>query len=397
MPSSTKLTIKCTNCGEDISVNEALTHELSEKIEGDFKQKYNQAFKEEKEKLTKQLETQLRDKYFNEAKQEAQKTSSDEIKFLNEQLIEKNKRIDEAQKLELEVRKDKAKFEDAKRQFELEKQRQLDLEREKMRNDIEKTFSEDYRFKISEKEKQLSDASKVIEELKRKVEQGSQQTQGEVLELELEEILKNEFQFDQINPIAKGVNGADIMQIIHDNMGRICGTITWESKHTKSWNENWIQKLKDDQRNAKAEVAVIVTTVLPKEIKNFAYKDGVWITNFESVLGLAMSLRMNLVSLAQTKLSVIGKNEKMEVLYSYLTGTEFRQRVESIVETFISLKNDLEKEKLVYQKMWAKREKQIQKVVDNTLGMHGDLHGLMGGSLPGIKGIDLDLIEDFGE
>lgn len=318
---------------------------------------------------------------------EAEKEKEAEKKMLEEQLAEKENKLRQASGKELEIRKEKNKLEEEKRNFELEKQRQLDEERKKISEEAGKKATEEQQYVIAQLKKQLIDVTKAKDDLARKLEQGSQQTQGEVLELKLEEILKAKFPDDKILSVPKGVNGVDIIQKVFDRSGRECGQIAWESKKTKAWSKGWIQKLKDDQRAIKADLAVIVSIVLPEDVKGFVFCDGVWICDIELAVALATALRINLASLTREKAMSVGKNEKMEVLYSYLTGVEFKQRVEAIVEAFTIMKIALDKEKLAYQKIWAEREKQIQKVVSNTVGMYGDLSGLI--ALPQIKRLEL--------
>lgn len=317
----------------------------------------------------------------------AEQSKNVEKKILEDQLKEKDAKLDEAQKNEIEIRKEKNRLEQEKKDFELEKQRQLDAERKKIEEEASKKAAEAEHYKIAQLEKKLTDALRVNEEQKRKLEQGSQQTQGEVLELALEELLKREFPQDEIVPVPKGVTGADIIQKVMDKSGKLCGQIAWESKKTKGWQEGWIQKLKDDQRNIKADLAVIVSTILPENVTGFIFRDGVWICDVKLALALAMSLRINLLNVARERALSVGKNEKMEVLYAYLTGVEFKQRVEAIVETFTTMQDGLKKERLAYEKIWSEREKQIQKVVTNTVGMYGDLSGLV--TLPQIKMLEL--------
>lgn len=349
-----------------------------------------QAFELDKQRqLDKEREKIKQDalKVYENERQLSDSKKNQEIKLLNEQLGQGKKQIEEMQKTELNLRKEKTALEDAKRAFELEKQRQLDNEREKIRHDAQEKAEEESRLKISEKDKQLQDAIKVNQELQRKLQQGSQQTQGEVLELELEEILKAEFQYDEIMPVPKGVSGTDIVQKVKDHSGRLCGHIAWESKKTKAWSDSWIQKLKDDQRTIKADLAVIVSAVLPEGVKGFVLREGVWICDIKLAVALATALRINLESITREKAMSVGKNEKMEVLYGYLTGVEFKQRVEAIVEAFTNMDEGLRKERLAFEKIWSEREKQIRKVITNTVGMYGDLSGLV--TLPQIKKLEL--------
>ncbi|MCP6719369.1 MAG: DUF2130 domain-containing protein [Patescibacteria group bacterium] len=403
--------IKCPKCGESISIDNVLTHQIGEKIrkEIEVEQKTKEVEIANKEKelevQTIQLEEMKKNTQIEVNKKVAEKLTAEKIvlwkqaqieagkekeaekKMLEERLAEKDTKLREANEKELLLRKEKNKLEEEKRNFELEKQRQLDEEREKITEDANKKATEEQRFIIGQLKKQLTGAIKAKDDLSRKLEQGSQQTQGEVLELELEEILKVEFPYDEILPVPKGVSGADVVQKVKDNSGRMCGQIIWESKRTKAWSNGWIQKLKDDQRIIKADLAVIASVVLPEDIKGFVLRNGVWICDIKLVVALAVALRINLLNVSREREMSVGKNEKMEILYSYLTGVEFKQRVEAIVEAFSSMDQGLRKERMAYEKIWSEREKQIKKVITNTVGMYGDLSGLV--ALPQIKTLEL--------
>jgi len=313
---------------------------------------------------------------------------------LQAQVAEKEQKLLDAQSKELELRKQRRDLEEKYKNIELEMARKLDEERERMREEISKSVAENHRLKDMEKDKKMNDMLRRIEELKRKAELGSQQLQGEVLELELEEVLKANFPFDQIEPVSKGKRGADILQKVHNQSSQYCGTVVWELKRTKGWSDGWIEKLKEDQRETKAEIAVLATTALPKEVNSFGYINGVWVTNPTLAVCLAIALRMNLIQVANAKMAAVGKGEKMEVLYNYLSGKEFGQRVEAIVEAFISMRSDLEKEKSAMNKIWSKREKQIERVIHNISGMYGEMQAIVGGSLPQIKSLELKSLID---
>jgi len=392
--------IKCPKCGESISIDAVLTHQIEEKIKGDLEAEHKTKELEINNKLArlkkKELEIEkdrksidtlvsekVLEKVANEkmeiirvSKLQAAKEKEGELKILEEQIEEKDKKLSEANTEALKLRVERQRLETEKQEFELKIQRQLDEERKKIEEDAGKKAAEVEQYKIAQLEKKISDANKANEELRRKLEQGSQQTQGEVLELELEELLRAEFPFDEITGVRKGVNGADIIQKVSDKLGRSCGQVIWEAKYTKNWNENFVQKLKDDQRNAKAEIAVIVSAILPDDVKTFKFRDGVWICDIKLAIALATALRVSLEAINREKTMAEGKDAKMEIIYGYLTGVEFRQRVEAIVEAFSNMKNGLDKERLAYQKIWSEREKQIQKVINNTVGLYGDLSGL---------------------
>lgn len=240
----------------------------------------------------------------------------------------------------------------------------------------------------------ISAMQKQIDDLKRRAEQGSQQAQGEVLELELETVLKEKFVFDAIEPVAKGVRGGDIVQSVMSPNGAFCGRILWETKRAKNWSAGWIAKLKEDQRRANADIAIIMTAVLPAEIKRFGQVDNIWVTDYESAFSLVEALRITLIQVANTKAVQSGQQNKMELMYDYLTGPRFRHRVEAIVEKFSDMRADLEREKKVMTKNWAKREAQIDGVIASTLGMYGDLEGIAGQVMPEIDGLETPMLEE---
>jgi len=369
----TKETIKCPDCGSVIELSEAISHDIEVRLK--------QQYENEIGKTKKAIE--------EKAKKEAQESLNIKISDLSEQLEEKTKNLKEAQRQELELRKRQRELEEKEEKLELELSRKIDAERQKIIQKTSKEFEETHRLKDAEKDKQLDDMKKQIDELKRKAEQGSQQMQGEVLELELEESLKEEFPFDDVEPVAKGIKGGDIIQTVKTQSGRICGKILWETKRTKNWSDSWIQKLKDDQRDAKADLAILASETLPKGFHHFRLISGVWVTDILSSVSLALALRVVLIQVARERETQVGKKEKMEIAYNYLTGQEFRNRVEAIVESFTAMKADLEAERRAMLKIWAKREKQIERVISNAAGMHGDLQEIAGASLPTIKILEL--------
>jgi len=403
--------IKCPKCGELISIDDVLTHQIEEKIKKDFEtiQKIKEKeFAQQSEDLKKQaaeiaenkkdidsmvakkVTNQIEEeklKLFKKARAEAEKEQNTKTALLEEQLKNKDEKLSQAIKNEIDLRKEKMKLEEDRQAFELDKIRQIEEEKKIIAEEATKKATENQQYVVAQLKKQLTDATKAKDDLARKLEQGSQQTQGEVLELELEEILKTDFPQDKILPVPKGVKGADVIHKIMDRSGRLCGQIVWESKKTKAWSEGWIKKLKDDQRAAKADLAVIVSAVLPEGVKGFVFRNGVWVCDIKLISALATALRLNLKSVAREKAMSVGKNEKMEILYTYLTGVEFKQRVEAIVEAFSSMDDGLKKERMAYEKLWAEREKQIKKVMSNTVGMYGDLSGLA--TLPQIKLLEL--------
>lgn len=270
---------------------------------------------------------------------------------------------------------------------ELEMAKKMAEEEGEIRNEAKKKAIEETDLKMAEKDKKITDMEKMIEELKKTAQQGSQQTQGEVLELQLEQLLRREFPNDTVAEVPKGIRGADVIQEVRDRTGRSCGTVLWESKNAK-WTSLWIAKLKDDQRAVKADVAILLSVDLPKEMLPFSYQNGVWVTNRDSLVPLAGLLRITLHDIFVTKQGNVDKKEKMEFLYSYFTGIEFKQKVEAIVEAFSALHEDIEREKRWFSVKWARQEKYTRKALDQALGMYGDVQGITGQSLPEIKSLE---------
>lgn len=360
-----KNTIKCPYCHKEFEPTEALTHQIEEQVIASLEAKHKIDLEEVKSKAEEEISARVGKDLESER--------------------ERNKKLNvDISGLLGEVRKLRVKDEDR----EIEMKKTLMGEEEKIKAEAKQKFEEDHKLKDSEKDNKLKDALDQIETLKTRIQQGSQQSQGETLELELESKLRSEFPSDKILEIKKGQRGADVSQEVVDKFGRSCGIILWESKNAE-WSNGWISKLKEDQRQAKADLAVLVSVKLPEGVDSFAYKDGVWIVSWKHFIPLSWSLRFNLVSLYHERQSSEGKDEKMKTLYQYLTGTEFKNRVEGIVDAFSNLQEELEKEKRYFNVKWARQDKEIRKVVDHTQGMYGDLQAVIGKSLPEIKTLEL--------
>ncbi len=358
--------IQCPYCHNLVEISEALKHELEEQLE--------QLKKDTEVKVL----AQTREKFAAEMKNtQAELTEAhDQNKRLIDQLTEMNKSMREMKRR------------DEKRALEMEKK--LAQDEEKIRLEVQKQLDEEQHLKNLENEKKLTDALKVNEELRRKLQQGSQQTQGEVMELDLEQMLREEFANDRILPVAKGVRGADIVQEVWDKNGNKCGTILWESKNAK-WSDGWISKLKEDQRQQKAEVAVLACENMPEGSHGMTYAEGVWVVARVHACPVAYSLRGGLIQMAGLRRSMVGKSEKADVLFNYMSGTMFRQRIEAVVEAFSEAQEEMERERRWFTTKWSRQEKSLRKVIDNMQGMYGDLQGIMGGnSLPEMKSLSLE-------
>ena len=387
--------IKCPKCGAAIPLSEALSHDIEERARLNFekelaenKRKHDSELKALEKDLDSRLQKQ-RKELEAKLKKQAEEAVSADIADLKAQAEESNLKLKKAENNELALRKKQRELEDREKNLELETARKLDEEKKKIEDAVGSRLEEQHKLKDAEKDKKLTDALKQVDELKRKMEQGSQQTQGDVLELELEGMFKREFPFDVIEAVSTGVRGGDIIQIVKTQSGRTCGIILWETKRVKNWSESWIVKLKDDQGDAKADLAVLVSEALPAGFHHFRQINGVWVTDIPSALSLAIALRMVLIQTANAKEIESGKDDKKDMIYRYVTGPEFRNRVTAIIEGFRAMKEDLESERRAMQKIWASREKQIERIISNTAGMHGDLEGLAGPALPRIKILEL--------
>jgi hypothetical protein len=306
-------------------------------------------------------------------------------------LEERNAKLTEARQAQAELLRKQRELDDARREMELtiEKrvQESLGQIREKARHEAEDSL----RLRLAEKEEQISSMQRQIEDLKRKAEQGSQQLQGEVLELELEHLLRSRFPRDVIEPVPKGEFGGDVLHRVMGPLEQVSGAILWESKRTKNWSDGWLPKLRDDQRAAGADLAILVTQAVPKGLEGFDCIDGVWVTESRCAMPVALALRQSLVELAAARQAREGQQTKMELVYQYLTGPRFRRRVEAIVERFVDMQADLDRERRAMTRSWARREEQIRGVIESTAGMYGDLQGIAGRSLQEIDSLQLQL------
>lgn len=381
--------IYCPKCNSKIPLSKVITSQIEKDIKSELDKKYQKQLKDTEKEYEAQI-TELTD----EIKKKAYDEIDLEISDLKNQLEEKTEKLKKSQQYELELRKKERELEEKKDGFELEFLKKIQEEKLSLEKEIQQKFDEEYRLKEAEKEKQITDMRKQIDDLKRKAEQGSQQSQGEVLELELENILRNSFPFDIIEPVPTGITGADVIHKVYSNYGIYCGSIVWESKRTKNWNKNWIDKLKDDIIKVKGDIGVIYTTILPQDINSFGYSDGIWITDYPSLIGLTLALRIQLISIANERAIQSGKEEKKEILYNYLSSPEFRQKIEAVVNAFVTMKTDLESEKRVMKRHWAKREKQLERIVENTARIYGELEGIIGQEFKPIDSLELEMLPE---
>ncbi|MEO8801804.1 MAG: DUF2130 domain-containing protein [Rudaea sp.] len=418
-------TIKCPNCGTEIKLTESLAAPLIAATRAQFESKLlakdAEVIKREKslrdreelladakakldehvaDEVTKQLSKDRTRIAAEESKKAKLVAAADleqkvrEVADLQEVLTQRNEKLAEAQKAQADLVKKQRELDDAKRELELTVETRVQDNLAVVRGQARKEAEDSLKLKVAEKDQTIASMQQKIEELKQKAEQGSQQLQGEVLELELEGLLRARFPFDSIEPVPKGEFGGDVLQRVVSSAGQPCGTILWESKRTKAWSDNWLSKLRDDQRAAKAELSVLVSLTMPKDIETFDVRDNVWIAHPRVIVPIATILRETLMQVSTARQLSVGQQTKTELIYQYLTGPRFRQRVEAIVEAFSSMQEDLNKEKKAIQKQWAKREMQIDNVMKATVGMYGDLQGIAGKSLQEIEGLGLPALTD---
>ena len=375
--------ITCTGCGKKIPLTRALRADIEDSLKREFEQ--DMARRERDMRTAFEAD---RDRAEREAARQAERKAAQDLAALREQLCEQGRALDEARTQELALRRRERELERRQQQLELSVARQLDEQRCAIVEEAQARLTEEHRLKDLEKERQLADMRRQIEDLKRKAEQGSQQLQGEAIEGELEAVLREACRTDDIQPVIPGARGADLHHVVLDGRGIRAGAILWECKNTRHWSDGWIAKLKIDQRAVHADVAVLVSAALPKGVSRFAFLDGVIVTDFASVTGIAAIVRAQLIALAQTRNAAIHKEEKLELLHRYLTGTDFRHRVEAVVEAFDAMRQDLEQERRATERQWARRARQLDAVTMNVAGMYGDLQGLVP-ALPPIAILEL--------
>ena len=410
--------IKCPNCGTSIDVQDILSHQLEEEI----KQKYQSQIAAEKKRYESQqeqlkqekldfeqkkkrenvlfqerLENQLKeDKKEIEAKlkHKLKEEQSEQFEALQKELNEKSEQVKELNRSKAEIEKLKREKGELKEAAEAEAQKKLNEILISEKEKIKKSEEDKNELRFKEMQKQLEDQKKLTEEMKRKQEQGSMQLQGEVQELAIEEWLAAQFPLDTIQEIKKGARGGDCIQIVHTRTEQNCGTIYYESKRTKDFQPSWIEKFKADIRDKGANIGVLVTEVMPSDMDRMGLRDGIWICNYDEFKGLCAVLRQGIVQVNNAIVTQENKGDKMDLLYDYLTSNTFRMQIEAIVEGFTQMKSDLESEKRSMQRIWKQREKQIEKVVTNTIDMYGSIKGIAGNAIQSVKALELPGYDD---
>ncbi len=409
----TQSKIKCPNCGTSIDVQDILAHQLEEEIKQKFqsqladekkkyetefesltiaKEEFEQKKKQENELFQERLERQLKEekKIIEEKlKIKLEEEQLEQFEALQTELNDKSEQIKELNRTKAEIEKLKREKGELKEAIEAESQKKLNEALFAEREKIKKTEEDRNELRFKELQKKLEDQKKLTEEMKRKQEQGSMQMQGEVQELAIEEWLATQFPLDRIEEIKKGARGGDCLQFVNTRTHQNCGTIYYESKRTKDFQPSWIEKFKADIRDKGANIGVLVTEVMPIGMDRMGLKDGIWICNYDEFKGLCGVLRESIVQVSIAISSQENKGDKMDMIYNYLTSNTFRMQIEAIVEGFTQMKSDLESEKRSMQRIWKQRDKQIEKVVTNTIDMYGSIKGIAGNAVQSVKALEL--------
>jgi hypothetical protein len=409
-------TIKCPKCGHQFPMEEAVSEDYKKELREqmiDFTKKKEEEYQQKLGEVSKQLLTQQDqfDKKLVDEKTQLQQSLEEnlrktigsdfenKVRVLEQSNKENEEKLRTARQKELEFMQKEQALKNKEAELELSVQRKLQEERAKLSEDIrkleeQKTASKEteYQLRMKELEKQLDDQKKLAEEMKRRADQGSMQLQGEVQELALEDLLRSSFPFDEIQEVSKGKRGADCILAVRNHVGQECGKIIYESKRAENFGPDWIEKLKSDMRNQGAQVAVIVTKTMPKDMDGFGEKNGVWICNFSEVRALSQVLRDGIIKIFTALKSQDNKGDKMHLLYDYLTSNEFGEQWKAIREGFLSMKMSIQRERDAMEKLWKSREKQLEKVLLNAARIKGSVEGIAGQD-----SIDLNLLEDNDE
>ncbi|UVC15294.1 DUF2130 domain-containing protein [Mesorhizobium onobrychidis] len=409
-------TISCPSCKTEIKLNESLAAPLIAATREEYEHRLaqsNASMVAREEELKRQqadiakakedVDAQVAEKVTAKRAEIAAEEGRKAKLLLSVDLEDKDKKLAELEAT-LKARDEKLSAAQQQQAEFLKKQRELEDEKRELALTVEKKVQEGLgavriqaraeaedglKLKVAEKEEQIAGMQRQIEELRRRAEQGSQQLQGEVLELELEFLIASRFPMDVIEPVAKGEFGGDALQRVIGPAGQQCGAILWESKRTKNWSQGWLAKLRGDQRAAKAEIALMISEALPGGVETFDLLDGVYVAHPKCAIPIAIMLRQSLIELANSRVAQEGQATKMEQVYGYLTGPRFRHRIEAIVEKFSDMQDDLNKEKRATTRLWAKREAQIQGVIESTVGMYGDLQGIAGRAMLEIEAFEV--------
>jgi len=387
--------IKCPQCQSEIPLTDAIDHQIEERLAAQLSKEVaerERAFAEASAKREEELRrefAQTQTDRESKARQRAEEKVATDLADLNARIVEQEAEIRKAREQELELRQEKRKLDDAREALDLELARRLDAERKKIAVEAREGAAEEHRLQLRQKEIEMEQMKRQINDLRESAEQVRAGLRGEAQEREIEDVLREKFRADRIDPVKSGVRGADVLQTVHGSRGQAVGTILWESKRARSFANGWIPKLKEDQAAANADVAVLVCSSLPANVTHMELVDGVWVVSFACVAQIAAALRQGLISVSQARSIEANRNDSLTEIYDYLTSSEFNRRIRAAVETFIEMKCELDSERRSMERIWTKRGKQIDALAGNTAGMYGELEGLIGEALPAVELLEL--------
>jgi hypothetical protein len=412
-------TITCPRCREDIRLTESVVASLLQSAREEYEKRLadqeaaiakreasiirqERALAEAQGSFDERVAAKVQEERASIAADEAKKASARlkgdldakdrQLAELEELLTDRDSRLTEAQDAQAEAMRKQRELEDAKRGLDLTIEKRVQASLADIRENAKQEAEDAFKRQVAERELTIERMKTQIDDLRRKADQGSQELQGEVQEQELEAVLRAKFLRDTFEPVPRGERGADVLQRVFGPMERPCGTILWESKRTKNWSAAWLDKLREDKGAAKADLVVLVSQALPRDVNTLGYRDGLWITCPRTVVPVAVLLRHSLIEMTMLRQADMGRQTKMEMVYDYLTGPRFRDRVRSIVDAFSAMQADLNREKRTITRQWAKREKQIERMMEDTAGMYGELQGIAGETLPEIDDLELDAL-----
>lgn len=404
-----KLTINCPKCGESFPLDETLAGPMIAQVRAEAGKLISASKREAEEKIgalaTKEAAMAIKEKEL--ADREASiKSAVNQAVAAERQLIAQTERenirkelapeleaekkrasdlaiqLETSQKAELALRQQRDELEQRTKALDLEVARKVDDQRKAIQEQASKDADDKARLRLAEKDKTISDMQLKLEEAQRKAIQGSQQMQGEVLELDFESSLRQSFPQDVVESVKAGQRGGDVLQHVLGQLGRPLGTIFWEIKRTQNWGGDWVSKARQDAVSVKAEVVVVVSEILPKGLEHFGPHEGIWVTRPSYATLVGALLRHGLIGTVEARGATQGRESKMERLYTYMIGPDFRQTLEGIAIPFQELKESLDSEKRATLTRWKRNERLLERVLSNVANLQGDLRAIAGSEMP---------------
>ncbi len=324
------------------------------------------------------------------AARQAQEAASLQLDSVKKQYELSQQQLVQLRSEQVNLIAERQKIKDAQAGLELEIQKRLAAEVAQRESQVREQEAQRFALDKAQMQKRMDDLAAQLSDAQRRAEQGSQQLQGEVLELALEEGLKRSFPLDQIEEVKKGQRGGDVLHRVVSRSGAIAGLLLWETKRAQAWQQAWILKLKEDLRASGGDLGVLVVTpgATPRDWPagtQFALVDDVWVVTWSVALQLATVLRAATLDVHRQRTASSGKGEKMEAVYDYVTSPQFAQKLKGVHDALGRMREELESEKSQTQQRWARREKQLEAGKLALLGIGGELQGLSQQDLPQLE------------